>query len=291
MKYKVIAIVVTYNRKELLLECIGAILKQTYSIDKLILIDNCSTDGTADELRDRKYIDNPKILFIRTESNIGGAGGFYEGMLKAKEYQYDWLWIMDDDTIPAVNCLEKLIEAAIMVESAPIVEGLESAVKPSFFASAVYGVNGEFMNVPKISKKKALNGYSYWYNFLDKGLINISMATFVSILIKKEAINICGLPCKDFFIWGDDSEYTTRLTEYYGDAYLVGASVVVHKRSSAKALSIKTETDPRRIEMFSYQYRNSVIINRFYQKGYHTYIQVLLSLLSSLHERKLQGGF
>lgn len=60
---------------------------------------------------------------------------------------------MDDDTIPAVNCLEKLIEAAIMVESAPIVEGLESAVKPSFFASAVYGVNGEFMNVPKISKK------------------------------------------------------------------------------------------------------------------------------------------
>ena len=50
----------------------------------------------------------------------------------------------------------------------------------------------------KSAKKKALNGYSYWYNFLDKGLINISMATFVSILIKKEAINICGLPCKDF---------------------------------------------------------------------------------------------
>lgn len=50
MKDKVIAVVVTYNRKKLLLECLDAIFQQTYSISRLILIDNCSTDGTMNEL-------------------------------------------------------------------------------------------------------------------------------------------------------------------------------------------------------------------------------------------------
>ena len=282
MENKVIAVVVTYNRKELVLECIEAILNQSYSVDKIILIDNCSTDGTDRVLKEKGYLDCPRICYIKMDSNLGGAGGFYEGMVRAVQCQCDWVWIMDDDTIPARDCLAELIKANEIVESSMPVEGLECAVRPSFFASAIYGSNREFMNIPAVNKKKAPNGYTYWYNFLDQGLINIETATFVSLLIKKEAIEKCGLPYKDFFLWGDDSEYTTRLTQYYGDAYLVGKSVAIHKRAVAIPIEIKTEMNPQRIDMLHYKYRNTVMRLRYYTPTYYLLMYILQSMLECI---------
>lgn len=281
-KNKVIAVVVTYNRKEMLLECIAAILNQSYSIEKLILLDNCSTDGTGDILKTNGYLEHPQVRYFKTDSNTGGAGGFYEGMIKAKQYQYDWIWLMDDDTVPASNCLEELLNADQIVENSVSAKGVTCSGRPAFLASTVYGPDGEFMNVPSISTKKAPNGYSYWYQFLDKGIVNIEMATFVSVLINRTAIEKCGLPCKDFFIWGDDSEYTTRLTKYYGDAYLVGKSVALHKRTSPTPIKIESEMNLQRIKLFHYRYRNTVILNKYYQPNYHMHTHILSSILGSL---------
>ena len=88
----------------------------------------------------------------------------------------------------------------------------------------------ESMNVPDIDMSSTENGYADWYRKLSNGLIKIEAATFVSLLINGEAIKKCGLPCKDFFIWGDDTEYTTRITRNFGPAYMVGKSVAIHKR-------------------------------------------------------------
>ncbi|MCX7697952.1 MAG: glycosyltransferase [Candidatus Goldbacteria bacterium] len=75
-KEKIAVIVVTYNRKELLRRCINAILKQTYKVDKIIVIDNASTDGT-EEMMTKTYYRNKKIDYVRLDKNIGGAGGFH----------------------------------------------------------------------------------------------------------------------------------------------------------------------------------------------------------------------
>lgn len=280
MNDNVIAIVVTYNRKALLMECLDAILNQTYSITKLLLIDNSSTDGTDEALKENGYLDKEVIEYVKLESNTGGAGGFYEGMLRAQKYQYDWIWMMDDDTIPKEDCLEKLLEAKSQING-PI----------SFLASSVFGANGEFMNVPKINTRKAENGYSYWYQYLNFGIVNISMATFVSILVNKKAIDKCGLPCKDFFIWGDDSEYTTRLSKYYGDAYFVGSSVAIHKRALTSSISIDNEQAPGRIDMFHYKFRNAAIINRYYEPSYHFYFTFALSIAASIKYLIKENGF
>lgn len=288
---RVIAVVVTYNRKELLMECLDAILAQTFPVYKIILIDNCSTDGTDIMLSERGYIVNPIIEYIKLNENTGGAGGFYEGMRIARQKEsYDWMWIMDDDTIPEKKCLEELINANNIVKSSAVIEGLEESVNPSFFASAVYGTKGEFMNLPKLSNKKAPNGYSYWYQFLSEGMVNISSATFVSVLFSKEAIDKCGLPCKDFFIWGDDSEYTTRLTTYYGNGYFVGKSIAIHKRAVAKPIAIKNEQDPKRMDMYHYKYRNTAIINRYYSPKYHISTQLLMHVLECLNYLGKRNG-
>lgn len=248
----VIAIIVTYNRKELLKECLEAVNNQTHQIKKIIVIDNASTDNSKEYIFESCKLFLDKIDFETLEKNTGGAGGFYNGFLKAKKYDYDFLWIMDDDCIPEKDCLENLVQSFSAVPEA------------SFIASSIYGSNGEFMNVPGINLTPSKNGYVHWYEKLDKGLVLIRNATFVSLLISNQAIRKCGLPCPEYFIWGDDTEYTQRLIKYYGPAYLCGKSIAIHKRGNAKALKIYNETETSRIKMFRYFYRNTSINNLFY---------------------------
>ena len=214
---KVAAVVVTYNRKKLLMECLNAILRQSYPVSDIVIIDNASTDGTEVELKINGFFDDSRIHYFLLENNIGGAGGFYEGIRKVGTYSADWIWIMDDDTIPMEDCLIELLNGNKLISN-----DLKNQRKISFLASAIYGLHNEYMNLPMISHKLADNGYEYWYQFLKDGMVNISSATFVSILINMKAIKKCGYPCKEYFIWGDDWEYTRRLTKYYGDAYMVG---------------------------------------------------------------------
>lgn len=254
----VIAVVVTYNRKELLKECIEAIVKQSYKVDKIIIVDNNSTDGTEEYLNTNKILEIPEVILHKLEKNIGGAGGFYEGMKLSLNYNPDWVWIMDDDTIPTNNCLEELLES---------IENIDKKSKISFLASSIYGESKEFMNVPIVDTSDSGNGYPSFYKYLDKGLLKIEMATFVSLLINVEAIKKCGLPCKQYFIWGDDSEYTMRLTRNFGEAYMVGNSIAVHKRKLSKALKLNDEENENRIKMYYYMIRNTLInTNEYYGK-------------------------
>ena len=114
-KMNIAAVVVTYNRKVLVLECLNAILQQSHKVNQVFLIDNNSTDGTYEYLKENKIFENSNIVYKKLEKNIGGAGGFFEGMKMAREMNFDWVWIMDDDTIPMTNCLENLLKAHQMV--------------------------------------------------------------------------------------------------------------------------------------------------------------------------------
>lgn len=254
MVSKVIAVVVTYNRKELLCECLSAILEQTTPVARVLVINNASTDGTLDMLKVNGFEDNSIVDIVTLKTNIGGAGGFYFGIdIARKTKGYTGIWIMDDDTVPQRECLERLLEADKTL-----------AGKYSFLASSIWGPNGECMNVPEIDSSPTDSGYPGWYTKLGDGLVSIKEATFVSLLVNRKTIESCGLPCKDFFIWGDDSEYTTRVTRFCDKAYMVGASVAIHKRKGGKALDFEHETDKRRLRFNRYMFRNQIIILRYY---------------------------
>ena len=278
---QVAAVVVTYNRKELFAECLTAILNQTRHVDDIVVIDNASTDGTPDVIKAQGYLTHPRFHYLRMKKNLGGAGGFYKGIQYAHQLSTDWLWIMDDDTIPDADCLENLLKAKEELQHERI----------SYLASAIYGLNNECMNVPTLDTRAEVNGYSGWYRHLSAGIMNIRSATFVSILINNDAVSQCGLPCKDYFIWGDDGEYTLRLTTYYGKAYFIGSSVAIHKRAIAKSLDISNETDPKRIRMFWYYFRNNGINDRFYQLKSHTVLRQLFNCIGSIKYLKEENGF
>lgn len=107
---KIAAVVVTYNRKEILLKNIESLLKQTCSSKlDILIIDNASTDGTVDYIY--SYIKLNRLIYKNTGKNLGGAGGFNYGIKEAYSMGYKYIWIMDDDTIPKIDALEKLLDA------------------------------------------------------------------------------------------------------------------------------------------------------------------------------------
>jgi GT2 family glycosyltransferase len=253
----VAALVVTYNRKSLLMECLASIAAQDYPVATTVIIDNASTDGTQELFSDESVLGKEiKIEYHRMKENLGGAGGFKEGLRIAAKSGADWIWLMDDDCIPNPDALSELIGAASL--------SMERGKEPAFLASSVYGPEGEYMNVPSIDIRPTENGYADWYANLADGMVEIESATFVSLLINCKAIEQFGLPVGSFFIWGDDTEYTTRLTHYFGPAYMVGSSKVLHKRANAKSLDIQNEDDPTRIARFHYLYRNNLIVQRYH---------------------------
>ena len=100
---KAIAVVVSYNRCELLAECISALRNQTRKPDAILVVNNGSTDNTE------AWLNQQKDVFFITQKNIGSGGGFNTGISWAYKHGYSWIWCMDDDGYPKEDALEKLL--------------------------------------------------------------------------------------------------------------------------------------------------------------------------------------
>lgn len=243
-KKRVVAIVVTYNRKNLLKECIEALLMQNVKNLDIMIIDNASTDGTKEYING--FIEKKDVMYFNTQKNIGGAGGFNFGVKKAYNFNYDYFWLMDDDTIVKENSLQELINAT-------------DALKDDFgyLSSSVLWIDGKpcVMNKQKITDQ--------WYDkseLLEKSLIQTYYSTFVSFFVRREVVKEIGLPIKDFFIWGDDVEYSNRISKKY-NCYVVGKSQVIHKTKDNNGSNISKENNER-ISRYKYAYRNECVIAR-----------------------------
>ena len=106
---RVTAVVVTWNRKGLLLECLDCLKRQTAKAD-ILVVDNASTDGTGEALQ--PLVEAGEIACVNPGKNLGGAGGFQFGVKAAVKAGCDYVWIMDDDSMPAPTALAELLNAA-----------------------------------------------------------------------------------------------------------------------------------------------------------------------------------
>src|SRR5215210_913570 len=107
----VCALVLTMNRKRLLLECLEGLRGMTVPVARTVIVDNASSDGTQEVLRERGLLDDPATAYVRLERNLGSAGGYAKGVEVARDQPTDWIWIMDDDAEPRPDALERLLAA------------------------------------------------------------------------------------------------------------------------------------------------------------------------------------
>lgn len=238
-------VVVTFNRLDMLRQCIAALEKQTASCD-ILVIDNASTDETPRWLSTKENIIN-----IRMSENTGGAGGFNRGVKEAVERGYDYIWIMDDDTLPNTDALEKLLDADQILNG-----------NYGWLSSVPLWTDGK---VCVINKQKVLSSYFEDIHYLKDGLLRSVHATFVGLFLRREIIIKAGLPIKEFFIWGDDIEYTRRISiRMHLPCYVAGQSVVTHAMKDNSGGNIAVDV-PERLERYNLAFRNENFL--FRQEG------------------------
>ena len=260
---KTAAVVVTYNRKELLMSCIGCLLRQTVPCD-ILVIDNASTDGTKEALAE--LIKGGKIIYRNTGKNLGGAGGFSEGVRTGTLLGYEYLWLLDDDAMMHEDALEKLLHADEKLYG-----------NYGFLSGAVYFRESEElcrMNIQRTSWHEKVSDYSSM-------LVPIVMATFVSFFVKAEVVRKVGLPISEFFIWADDLEYSRRISLQYS-CYMVPESRVRHMMTKNDRVGIESETEDR---MWRYRclYRNECFLYR--REGLKGRLYMFLRVL--LHSERI----
>lgn len=256
MNSVIAAVVVTFNRKQMLEQCLAALERSTERPD-VIVIDNASSDGTGEMMI--PLANDRDIYYFNTGVNIGGAGGFNYGLRKAYEMGYEYFWLMDDDTIVGEDSLSELLHAA---ETVGGVFG--------FLSSQVLWTDGSEC---EMNKQRLLSGMDVSKKYLPEGIAAADMATFVSFFTRRAVIEQVGLPIKEYFIWGDDIEYSLRISDRFS-SYVVGKSQVVHKMASnLSGKDYFKMAEPERLERYRYQFRNQVCTYR--RRGAKTIIKFL----------------
>jgi len=177
---KVIAVIVTYNRQQLLSNCITALKNQTRKLDGILVINNGSTDETAAWLKKQKTIEHI------SQENLGSAGGFYTGIKTAFENGYNWIWLMDDDGYPKEDALEKLLEddrEELLLRNCAVIDTKD---KKSFVWRTL-----QYKTIDEV-KDKVIQNIAHPFN---------------GTLLHRRIIERVGFPNPRLFLWGDETEY------------------------------------------------------------------------------------
>ena len=257
---KIFAFIVTYNRLSLLKKVLLSLKKQTQNIDKIVVVNNSSTDGTEE------WLSTQKDISVITQPNVGGAGGFKTGVEYCYNSGADWIWMMDDDVFPEPNCLETLLQYS---EKA-------SCLQPSrHFAD---GPLMKWFGNYDIKRAKILE-----FDF-DSEYTYITNCCFEGCLIKSSVVEKVGYPDARFFIAGDDSSYGWRVSQYDKILYIRDAKMYRAMRSTEKKSS----------NMYTYYtIRNRHLLREVYKDikvpvfyfDYETVKQFVLNIFNTLIHR------
>lgn len=264
--HQIFAVILTYNRKELLKRCLDAVCSQTRPCDSVIVIDNASQDDTQQMLLD---IDQPNLKVYVLSHNIGASGGFNAGFRLAYQQGADFVWMMDDDVIPEPEALQCLVEAEEHLQ--------RKDIDRAFLLSTALTEKGLATNTPDLNIRLNKIGYVDWPEMIEYGMVPVRRATFVSILVPRSTLAEHGLPIASMFIWGEDTEYTLRITKDM-PGFMVGTSKVFHLRQENGPISILSERNPARMKYHRYFIRNNVFIARKYSRHYRTVILMFYRL-------------
>lgn len=100
MTERVMAVVLTFDARPALEDCLAAIRSQTHPVDTILVVDNASSEPVDDLVA-----ATPCTTLLRLSDNRGPAGGYAEGLGAFLKSDATRAWVMDDDCVPAPDAL------------------------------------------------------------------------------------------------------------------------------------------------------------------------------------------
>ena len=243
----VAVVVVTYNRAGLLLRMLGGLAASERRPDAVIVVDNASTDHTKTVLDG--VLDLP-LQVIRPEENLGGAGGFHLGVEAAYEQGFDRIWLMDDDVVPAPDCLGVLMD---------VDEDCLMSVREDTSGRLVEkaAVTFDLRNPLRIKPKTAMVETAYGERSAMPERVELENVAFEGFMVRREVVEQIGLPDPAYFIFYDDVDYALRARRAGFRIWAVRDAVLVRQ------LAFDQQHDLSGWKGY-YMYRNLFTVHRRY---------------------------
>lgn len=227
---KICATIVTYNRKECLDKLLNALSSQTYPIEKILIFDNNSSDGTVNYLENTGFtvINNREELYpfdhktkkivIANDENLGGSGGFASVIDSAKVFDdIDTVWIMDDDVLPDKNCLELLVQGMEDTGASAVIPNRDG---DNFKERVCYQIDfRSIMSYEPSSRKK------FVARPFDEKYYQVDDMSFEGPLISMDILKKSGTPDSGYFLQYDDSDYARRVLKYTQIYFVTNANL------------------------------------------------------------------
>ena len=217
----VYAVVVTFNRKELLRENLEALCGQTRPLDGIVVVDNGSTDGTKE-----MFCSSPPYMFyVRHETNERPALRFCEGIREGVTRGANWLWIMDDDVIPDADALKTLVTSKpfFSLETGCLIPGV----------SDKEGLRQDFFE--RRSRYTDVLYHRYSAEEERQGFVEITAFSWLGCLLRREVVTKVGYPRSDIMLWYQDNEYSSRVSRKFR-IFGIPTSTVVHKTGTPQVM-------------------------------------------------------
>lgn len=206
---KIGVVIVTYNRINELRKAIKLYEEQTFKPEYIIIVNNNSCDGTKEYLCEwENKLSNIDKRVITLSKNLGGSGGFYEGLKESYKFDSEWIWVSDDDAFPDITAFEKMYKFLSSKDSKEI--------------DKIASICGEVINNGQIDlshrrriKKGFLNveQIPIEQSKYSNKEFDIDFFSYVGSAINKKFLEKVGLTEKDYFIYYDDTEHSYRLKE------------------------------------------------------------------------------
>lgn len=252
------SVIVTYNRKDMLIKLLEIYEGLATNLDNVIVVNNCSNDGTYELLK--KWEDEKSTLskyIINMSENLGGSGGFYEGIKKALEIDSDWIYVSDDDAFPKNNVFEVFNDYIENNDTTSI--------------AAICGMELSYGSIPLKSRRRINKGMfrikevvveEKEYN----DIFDLDCFTYVGTMMNSIHLKKCGITEKDYFIYYDDTEHSLRLSKS-GKIICLPEAQIIHNQIST---SLKATWKDY------YLCRNKILMirkhfNRYYVVGEYIY--------------------
>ncbi|MFD2609117.1 glycosyltransferase family 2 protein [Deinococcus taklimakanensis] len=259
----VYAVVVTFNRVDLLKRTLKFLEAQTKPLDKIIIVNNASTDATHGFLKE--YCNSDLYAVYHLGENLGGAGGFSYGMRQAVIDAPDWIWIMDDDAFAAPDCLFKLLTANTKAEVRIPIQIDDTGRRYGLYADNG-GIREQAIQASGLQK-----AYSF---------------TFVGPLFSRRLVEKIGLPRADFFIGADDLEYAARIRGKGFEVVAIIDATISHMYGQGpqpfSRWGRKSLRTPIPAWKAYYSTRNGLAVDLIYSSGFEKFILAIRHVVKSV---------
>jgi GT2 family glycosyltransferase len=189
---RVAATLPTYNRRDTLREALTGLLTQSRAVDEVIVVDNASSDGSAEMVA----AEFPAVRFVRMDENTGPAGALAVGLREAVAAGHDWVWLFNDDDVPHPTALESMLDA---VDDLPGDTGVVGCARGDVDGRPI-GLGARWRHRHVAAQGADPEGAP----------VPLDLVSMSCTLVSAPLVRAIGLPHVGYFMMFEDAEYSLR---------------------------------------------------------------------------------